>query len=218
MLFSGLKNIDFGGIGSLSGALSPQDAAAIAWDHTPFGTSALISQAEFSSLIRSALSSGGYAVVQQGAPPSGVVLDEDIVRAASLDDVKAAALRTVLSSMRGDGYYVVSPRATKVAQAPTPTVSTSAPTSAYQAPLTPAQQALSSPVTQVTQQAPNQVATSVVDQVLNVFSPPSQSRTIYRRQAHRQTPAERQRLIWIIGGFAVVFAVAMGVIASRSGE
>ncbi len=42
--------------------------------------------------------------------------------------------------------------------------------------------------------------------------------TRYIRQAHKQTPAEQQRLMWIIGGFGVLFVVAIGVIASRSDD
>lgn len=171
------------GLSDLGSALSSAQAAAVAWNHTPFGTSAFISQSDFNGLIISALSNG-YQVVQGDA--QNAVSDDSIINAAGLDSVKATALRTTLSSMRSDGYYVVS--------------------SAQ--PVAPSQQ--SAPINQDTQSFFNPVASAVQ----NIFRP-SRLPDRYITQKYRQTPADKQRLVLIIGGFGLVFAIAIGAIAAR---
>ncbi len=207
MFLSGLQSIDFQGLGSLGGVISGSEAADLVWAEMPWGTSAALlaqdppmSPEQFKAKVSQALSSGYRMTQSSGGAPSGV-LDNSVL--TSQYPANAGIINTVLETLKSKGYYIVS------AQAAQPAAQSDS--IAYRGAIA-AQQA-GSPSAQ-TQAQP--AAVSSVNSTSPVQIQPRQSRaTIYKRVPYKQTAAEKQRLIWIIGGFGVLFAVAIGVIASR---
>lgn len=57
--------------------------------------------------------------------------------------------------------------------------------------------------------SPTGVVNSIAETVKNVFP------DLYVTRPYQQTPADKQRLVWIIGGFGLMFTVAIAVIAAR---
>ncbi len=190
--------------------LSPKNAADVAWAHLSDAAKAVYSEADFDKIIIDALS-GGYQVTRNA---SGNTIDDDVIVNAAFPGAtflnpKPAFLRAMLSSMRQDGYYIVSTQSAQVQTAPQATAQSDS--IAYRGAIA-AQQA-GSPSSQ-TQAQP--AAVSAASSTSPVQIQPRQSRaTIYKRVPYKQTAAEKQRLIWIIGGFGVLFAIAIGVIAAR---
>ncbi len=206
-----LSGVDFSGLFGLGDAISASQAADIVWDNMPSAvnrftlpTFANMSVDEFKSSVAQALS-GQYQLVQASSPPSNTVSDSVIT---NISPNNAGYIKSALDSMRSQGYYVVSVNAAPAA-ASSPTAvasptgggsSTWQPARAqYQAAIQ-AAQAVTSGGTPTGSAAPNIQRSNAPRRVI---------------RPHVQTPAEKQRLLWIIGGFAAIFAVALGLIAAR---
>lgn len=217
MFLDGLNNIDFSGIGSL-GEGSPVEfntAVDLAMSNIPFVYKLAVGRDDVVQQFQN-FKAQGYGLVQSSSPIS-FANDNTIAAIAVPDDVllsgqKRGALIDVLSSLRGQGYYVVSATAAPSATA----TSSSTPTTTgggsvwnptrpqYQA----AQQALQAAAG--SGGAPAQQGTGPAS---NIQRGPLPVRRITR--GHVQTPAEKKRLYWIIGGFGAIFVLALGLIASR---
>ncbi len=208
MLLSGLNAIDFSGLmGGLSGDIGGQQAADIVWSHLPwlvtvsetaFQAASGMSADDFKSKIAGALS-GQYKLTKSDSQPSNTASDQSII---NLSPKNADIISGALQKMRDDGYYIVSAQSTPVQ---TPAQSDSI---AYRGTIA-AQQAGSPSSQPQTQPATVSTASPAV-QIQQRQSRP----TIYKRVPYKQTAAEKQRLIWIIAGFGIAFALAIGAIAS----
>ncbi len=208
---SGLNSIDFQGLTGLGGIISGAAAADLVWTEMPWGTSAVLaaksmSPEQFKAKVSQALSTDYRMTLSPNEMPAGV-LDNSVLTSQYPDN--ADVINTVLETLKGKGYYIVSAKAAAPVQAPPAQSTAPAQTSsiAYQGAVA-AQQAGSTRVA-ATQQTPTTQSSPV--QIQRQGRPA----TRYIRQAHKQTPAERQRLMWIIGGFSVLFVMAIGVIAAR---
>ena len=75
------------------------------------------------------------------------------------------------------------------------------------------------PSTTATSTTSSTIATSASRAVQSFIAPIASSfarpPTRYIRVPYRQTAADKQRLIWIIGGMGLIFAIAIGAIAAR---
>lgn len=224
MFLSGLQSIDFSG---LSGLGSDMARASLFSSFRNALTPGLIYSAsddEINSILDNVLSS--YRITNDP-----VNLDDATIQSVSdgissivkniLGQAKAGAyyfqINGVVNDLKKSGFQAV-PKGYVTPAAPqtpsptyTPPVSggSSAPSRAsviqYQA-------------SQATPQASSDLATQVSNGIQSFLAPITgrqQLPTIYRKVPYRQTPADRTRLMWILGGFGVLFAVAIGVIAGR---
>ncbi len=220
MFFSGLNNVDMNGLFGLgadmsSGELFNRFRSAIPQYQEGSLTTAYISSgmtdAAINKLISAVLS--GYEIRRINISDSEAASIAEKVQSILLgaDTVSTARYRDeikgVVSGLKDAGYALVpigySP-ATPQQPSGTPGESI-----AYQGAMA-SQQAGRSQVVQ-TSGSTNQSTQVIRSQKTGLP-------VIYRRQAHKQTPADRQRLFWIIGGFGLVFALTIGVIAARSGD
>ncbi len=228
MFLSGLDNIDFSGIGVLGGAMSPDAAADLIWNNA-IGASAIYSEDEFKALILPSLRSGEYSLVNSpSGPPSGTLSAGDVIgiidsKRKPGDDPVSGPVQSVIGSifsrLSNQNYYAVGKQTQQsVPVTPKQSYPSVSQSIAYQGAVA-AQQAGTG--TQITRSVTSDPVQSFVSSVTSVFSPsggPSQPPTIFKRVAHRQTPAEKKRLMWIIGIFGVTFAIAIGLIAARNSD
>lgn len=219
MFLSGLDNISFGGLGLLSGSIPPTQAADIVWQNMPFGTTeftlnmiAGISLQEFKQKIASALSDK-YQMVSSSTPPDNVVSDDILIAASPKNGPTISA---ALNSMRSNGYYIVKVADVQASSQP----SSNSVLSSSRA---------TSPSTQTATQSTPQSALKTGDFWSDISKDissivqgwpkaPKQLETRYTRVPYRQTKKDKQRLVWIVGGFGVLFAITMVVVASNSGD
>ncbi len=221
MFLSGLDNIDFTGIGGLSGDMSRSDLFSRFRSGLPPG----ITDDEINNILSQVLSSYEVRRVQISDELAGKVSDAvativiDVLGGGGFGSgvvgrgralANKGAIDAVTGSLTNDGYALVpigyaapsqgvniaTPSASPVAeQTQAPVNSSGMPTRAavfkYQA----TQQTQAAASAQPIQRSPLPV------------------RRITR--SHVQTPAEKKRLLLIIGGFGLLFVVALGVIASR---
>ncbi len=118
MLLSGLNAIDFSKLrlDGLSGytSISMDQAKQIAWDHTPMGTSAVISEADFKSKVAS-MYNDGYVLIKTTSSSGLNVMDT----ASAAAEAKAQGrerggaekmyLGRWMSNLADDGYYFLIP-------------------------------------------------------------------------------------------------------------
>ncbi len=240
MFLSGFKHIDFGGIGSLSGDMSSSELYGLFRNAIPQYEKGLVyDDGATDEEIRSVINAffGRFEIKQLPSDPGFGESVTASIQPIVINTVGAQrALRYkdtilgILTDMGRRGLYAVpigyktptQQQSVPQAQA-TSNTTTPAPSIAYQgaviaqqtgAPQRTAQQQ----TTQSQTQDPVQSAFSTIASTFGIQSQRTGLPNIYRRVPHKQTPAERQRLVWIIGGFGVALAIAVVAIAARSGD
>lgn len=219
MLLSGLNNIDFSGIGSLSGDLSSADLFQRFRSAVPqYSPGLLISDGMSDSSIRNLISAvlSSYEIRKTNLPADVAAQIADKVQGILLgaDPIGVARYRSEISSvvdgLNRDGYALVPigyavQNSSSGGPAQSPVYGPPAAGPVYGPP---EQTPSGSPGTATAPQQGRPQSTAP-----NIQRGPLPVRRITR--AHVQTPAERKRLLLIIGGFAAIFAVALGLVAAR---
>ena len=203
-----LSGVDFSGLFGLGDDISASQAADIVWDNMPAAvnrftlpTFANMSVEQFKSRVADALS-GQYHLVQASSAPNNAVSDSVIT---SISPDNASYISSALQSMRSNGYYVVGAVAAPVVQnTPSAQSVSSGPPSRGQL------------LQQQAQPTATNTATAPTTQFQN--SPRQLNVPIRVRRQAAQTAAQKQRLLWIVGGFGLFFVIALGLIASNSGD
>lgn len=226
MLLSGLNSIDFSGLMGLGDStLPPQQAADIIWDNATGASFLGYNKASFQALILPALSSGEYSILQSSVRPSGSLSSADVISTInskrSADDgplsgPQQSFINLVFGKLNANNYYAVGRQQNQAASQPSslPSESPGGGSSGFW-------NSILSVPSNVTQ-AITSVASSVTGQSAQPIFTNHASRpalpNIYKTIPYTQTPADRKRLVWIIGGFGLLFAVAFGVIAARRND
>lgn len=216
MFLSGLRNIDFSGIGSLSGDMSRASLFPMFRDALPSTYLVGVSDEQINSILDSVFAD--YRISSDVSPDQATIDAaqngiSDIVKSvlgakAGVYYVQITGVIDQLSKQRYVAVpkgYVAPSQSTAPSGSSTPVVDV--PTSSGM----PSRAAVFK--YQAAQQAAGQSVSPSIAPPPNIQRGPLPVRRITR--AHVQTPAEKKRLLLIVGSFALVFAVALGVIASR---
>ncbi len=222
MFLSGLDNVDMRGLFGLGADMNRNDLFSLFRSALKDGLVYSVTDAEINDILGKVLSK--YEVRKVTVTPDVASnVDSDVrgivIGALGIDKAGAYAseISSVASGLKSNGLSLApigyTPSAVVSSGSPSQPQSSPRDSIAYQGAIA-SQQGRQ----QSTQSVYQSTATIQSAPVQIVRSPRTGLPVIYRRQAHRQTPADRQRLFWIIGGFGVVFALAIGVIAARSGD
>lgn len=233
MILSGLTHLDFSGIGSM-GSVTPvgiDEAVSVGLQNVPPIYSAVVDakllRDKFTTLIQA-----GYKAVKSSeaiqpaddmAVANAAIPGSDGGVFIDLNPTKRSALVGVLQSLRRNGYYIVS--SDFVSSGPT-----QAPKSELVDPnniaaagaIAVAQQGSARSGVTSTPAPRGSISDTISSGIKSIISAwpksPATLPTQYIRASHVQTAAEKQRLTLIIGGFGIMFVLAMGVIAARSND
>jgi len=132
-------------------------------------------------------------MIQSDSAPGNVV-DNSVISGPYGEN--AGTINGVLDSLKTKGYYIVSAATPVQSQAPSPSSNA---------------QSQPGAVSSMASQASKAVQSFVAPITSSFARPP----TRYLKVPYRQTAADKQRLIWIIGGMGLIFAIAIGAIAAR---
>ncbi len=222
-MFGALNNIDMSGLFGLSADMSPDTLYGMFRSAIPAYEKGMIydtgaTDSEIHSVINSVF--GTYEVRKLSSDPGLSDSITEVVQPIVLNTVGTAralqykdTIFGILANLKQQGLYLVpkgyAQSAPPVAQSPVSTNNI-----VYQGAVASQQAGRQSPA-----QSPTQTTTGTQAAPIQIVrSPKTGLPVIYRRQSFKQTPADRQRLYWIIGGFGIAFALAIGVIAARSSD
>ncbi len=216
MFLSGLDNIDFTGIGGLSGEMSRGTLFSMFRSALAPGFAFSVSDAEINAILDQVFS--GYKISNEFSPDQAIINTvQSGIKAiviGVLGVAKAGAysgeIQGVIDNLSNQNYVAVPRNYTAPAAPPTTPVSSKPVYGPQPAPPQYGPPEQSSPGPATTSQ---QGGGSPVLPTQPIQRSPLPVRRITR--AHVQTPAEKKRLLLIIGGFGLLFVVALGVIASR---
>lgn len=238
MFLSGLDNIDFSGLGSMSGDMSESQLFAAFRSAMPATKAGFVGNYTMSdSLLHSIISAvlGRYEIRKIQIPDSEADgIEADVKRIIiGIDAVNgygyADEINAVVQNLKNNGYSLVligsHPQSMPTA-IPVKSELVDPSNIAAAGALAVGRSGASSPSSTLTQSTPSAPSGSISDTIQSGIksilaawpkSAPA-GPTQYIRAPHTQTAAEKQRLILIVGGFGLAFVLTIGIIAARNND
>lgn len=196
-MFSGdfsMRNF-FDGLSGITSIVSADEFTSEFWASVPFAAKVILSEGDVRSQIGRAFANGVSAVRTETQPANAIPDDAVISQLPSSYKTFSGSLRSVLAEMHGKGYWLV------MEGAPAPTPATP-PVASGGPGFWPGL------VTQVTggvMSAANAVPARRV----------AAGKTRYVTRTQKMSPADQNKLMWMLGIGGAVLAVAVGAFAAR---